>query len=77
MKRRVHFSEESTGQDLSLRREKRNKFEKDDNDGNDEDFELPGTSKADKKHTLDSDEEDDANEYERLDMRKVSKFYIK
>ncbi|KAL7078073.1 hypothetical protein ACQ4LE_002118 [Meloidogyne hapla] len=70
MKRRVKFSEDSEGQD-SQRHVKRSKFNENDSDNDDDEFELPGTSKADKKHTLDSDEEDNVNDYEKLDMRKV------
>ena len=74
MKRRVQFAEDSKDQEAT-RQVKRNRFERDNDDNEDNDeFELPGTSKADKKHTLDSDEEDNGNEYERLDMKKVSYF---
>uniref|UniRef100_A0A915PDI3 Uncharacterized protein n=2 Tax=Meloidogyne TaxID=189290 RepID=A0A915PDI3_9BILA len=72
MKRRVQFAEDSKDQEATQRRVKRNRFERDNDENEDNDeFELPGTSKADKKHTLDSDEEDNGNEYERLDMKKV------
>jgi len=75
MKRRVQFAEDSKDQEATQRRVKRNRFERDNDENEDNDeFELPGTSKADKKHTLDSDEEDNGNEYERLDMKKVSYF---
>jgi hypothetical protein len=38
------------------------------------DDEEPGISKTSKKHTLDSDEEDAADDYEKLDMDKVMGF---
>jgi hypothetical protein len=42
-----------------------------DNDDDEEEDEGAETSKTPKKHTLDSDEEDDADGYDKLDMDKV------
>jgi hypothetical protein len=45
--------------------------EEDERPDDDEDDAEEGTSEAKKKHTLDSDEEDETDKYELLDMEKV------
>jgi hypothetical protein len=79
--KRVCFSEEKNQEIPAVEHShvKRRKYE-DEEENDNEDY-IGGSSseeltKTKKKHTLDSDEEDEADQYEKLDMDKVNFFVL-